>query len=187
MSADWLKEFTITNTTEIIPNVGYSNVETTRIRLEKKEYRNLDGVIRFINRTLASNHDVYFVTARKAIEWMKILKRIEIDNGSEKVSSLLDELFESEECESRLPFSSIFNGECSILGQSKPDYKKEDLFKLDDSFGEDMRKKLKIDNRPNSLLTLLQTEVLFVNDFVMYFVVSLAAILLVVIIRDRFF
>lgn len=78
LNADWLKEFVITNMTEIIPNVGYSKPEITRIRLEKKEYRNLDGLIKFINRTLENNKDVYFVSARKVIQWMQMIKRVEV-------------------------------------------------------------------------------------------------------------
>lgn len=82
LNAEWLKEFVITNTTEIIPNVGFAKPETTRIRLEKKEYRNLNGLMKFINQTLESNRDVYFVSAYKAIQWMQALKRIEVQNYS---------------------------------------------------------------------------------------------------------
>ena len=93
LNADWLKEFVITNRTEIIPNVGFSKIETTRIRLEQKEYRNLNGLMKFINQTLESNKDVYFVTARKAIQWMQALKRLEVSKNSKKKLESIFKLF----------------------------------------------------------------------------------------------
>lgn len=177
-NAEWLKEFIITNTTEIIPDVGYSNKEKTKVLLEKKEYINLDGVIKFMTDTLENNKDVYFVTARQAIEWMKLLPRVK----SENITELIKELFD--DCEK---YPQNFDGQCPALKQVEPDYDTEQSLILDDSYGEELRKKLKIDRSEKNLLTDLQSEVLFVNDFVLYFVLALAVILVFIIVQDRFF
>jgi hypothetical protein len=185
LNADWLKEYVKVNRTELIPNIGFSNKETTKVQLEKKEYRNLDGLIKFINITMESNRDVYFVTARKAIEWMRLMKRLDINTDNETVANAINELFDEQDCSK---INDVYTGECSVLKQTKPDYDKEESFTLDDSLGEELKKKLKIEpNKRNSLLTLLQTEVLFVNQFVAYFLITIAVILILIIINDKFF
>ncbi|CAF0719393.1 unnamed protein product [Brachionus calyciflorus] len=176
---DWLKEYQIVNQTEIIPNVGYANKEKTKINIEKKEYRNLDGLIKFINDTLTHNKNVYFVTARQAIEWMKLLPRIQNEN----ITNLLNEdLFEN--CNSG---KMEYDGQCNVLKQYKPDYDTDESLILDDEDGDKLRDLLKIDHSKKSVLTDLQSEVLFVNSFVLYFVAGLGVLLVVVILDDRFF
>lgn len=94
-------------------------------------------------------------------------------------------MFEDEDCDEWRP--QTFKGECKILDQPTPDYDLKEPFELDEHYNGDMRKKLKIDNNPNSLLTALQTEVLFVNQFVLIFVVALVTVLTIIIIHDKCF
>lgn len=100
-------------------------------------------------------------------------------------TDLLKELFDDEDCDQ--DWKRPFKGECSILDQPTPDYDKDESFELDDDLDGDIKKRLRIENKPDSLLTILQSEVLFVNDFVLVFTVSLALILAIIIIRDKFF
>lgn len=181
LNTDWLKEFEIVNSTEIIPNVGYSKIEKTRINLVKKEYRNLDGVIKFINDTLVNNKDVYFVTAKKAIEWMKILPRLHAENLTDLIKN---DLFD--DCSIGAD-KLEFDGECSILKQVNPDYDERETLVLDDSHGEELMKKLKVDRSKNGVLADLQSEVLFVNNMVIYFGLALAILLVVIVIQDKYF
>lgn len=176
LSAKWLKEFKVINETEIMPNVGFANREKTRIKLEKKEYTNLDGLIKFVSRILERNKDVYFVTARQAIEWMRLLPRIK----KESISDLINNnLFDS------CPSESVFDGKCRIM--PKLDYDVDQGLILDDSDGDKLREMLKIDPVNKGILTDLQTEVLFVNSFVGYFVLGMFITLILVIAKDKYF
>lgn len=175
-SAKWLKEFKIVNETEIMPNVGFANREKTRINFEKKEYTNLDGLIKFVNKILKNNKDVYFVTARQAIEWMRLLPRLKKEN----ISDLLDN-YMFENC----PSDSIFDGKCPIMPKS--DYDLDQGLILDDSDGDRLREMLKIDPVNKGILTDLQTEVLYVNSFVGYFILGMFITLILIIIKDKYF
>ncbi len=182
-NADWLKEYEKVTQIEVMPNVGYSNKQKTKIQVEKKEYRNLDGVIRFINQTLENNKDVYFVTAKKAIEWMNMLPRLQFENVTELIQK---ELFATD-CAVDPKFAE-YDGECPILGQSTPDFDKDETIILDDSFGEELKKKLKINERSSdSLLIDLQSEVLFVNDIVICFLLIMIIVLVLIILKDQYF
>ena len=177
---EWLKEFEIVNQTELMPDVGYANKEKTKITIEKKEYRNLDGLIKFMTDTLANNKNVYFVTARQAIEWMRLLPRIRSENITDLIKN---ELFEN--CD--IGKNMVYDGECAVLKQSKPDYDDEMSLILDDSDGDELRKKLKIDRSKKSVLPDLQSEILFVNPFILYFMLGLGLLLLIIILKDKFF
>jgi hypothetical protein len=179
LNADWLKEYVKETTIEIMPNVGYSNKEKIKVEVEKKEYRNLDGLIRFINITLTNNKDVYFVTARKAIQWMGLLERLQTDDMHELIENeLFDDCF--------VPVEN-YDGKCEFLKQSEPDFNQEESIILDDSFGEELKKKLKLTHGGDSLLMDLQSEVLFVNHVVLYFILALVFSLIIIIIKDRYF
>jgi hypothetical protein len=180
VNADWLKEYVKSTIVEVMPNVGYSNKAKAQVSVEKKEYKNLDGLMRFINITLSNNKDVYFVTAKKAIEWMGLLERLEIDEDPEAL--VRNQLFD--DCS--IP-NEVYDGKCPILKQSEPDFNQDDDIILDDSFGEELKKKLKISHGKDSLLMDLQSEVLFMNESVLYFVLSLALVLATIILKDQYF
>ena len=178
LNADWLKEYVTTKTVEIMPNVGYANKQKAKIEVEKREYHNLNGLMRFINLTLANNKDVYFVTAKKVIEWMSLMNRVSYNNLTSLIENdLFDDFYVPNE---------VYDGECPILSHTL-DYDKEDLIILDDTFGDELRKKLKIERGGESILVDLQSEVLFMNDVVLYFLAMLALVLLIIIVRDHYF
>lgn len=182
LNGEWLKEYEVVNQTEIIPNVGFLHPETSRVRLEKKKYTHLDGLIRFINITLAKNKDVYFVTARQAIEWVRLLNRLE---NNDTLQTLLGELFANQNC----TFDhDEYNGQCDKLKQTHLDYDQNESFNLDDHLGEALDKKLKIQpSRPDSFMSFLQSEVLFVNRFVIYFLLFSLLTLIFIILYDKLF
>lgn len=156
--------------------MGYANKEKTKINIEKKEYTNLDGLIKFVNATLDKNKDVYFVTARQAIEWMKLLPRIQKENISDLMNNYL-----FDDCEGKNP---TFDGKCPIMPKS--DYDTDESLILDDSDGDKLRELLKINPIHKGILTDLQSEVLFVNSFVGYFIIGMAVTLILIIIKDKY-
>lgn len=183
LDGEWLKQYTVTKQTEIIPNVGStSNNEKAKVDIEMKEYKNLDGVIKFINETLTFNKDVYFVTAQQAIEWMKLMPRLNNQTKALNLTKFLDEELFSE-CNN----GAKFDGSCDALKQLTPDYDEDQTIYLDDNFGELLKKKLRISRSAESVLTNLQTEVLFVNKVVIYFIFILIILLIVIILHDRLF
>ena len=180
LNADWLKDYVRTLQVESLP--GLPNKESSKITIEKKEYQNLNGVIKFINDTLSFNKDVYFVTAQQAIHWMKILPRLREQNSTDFISLFRKELhlvqnFNREDQD--------FNGECKILNQRKPDYDYEESFELE---FDDLSRKLKADHalKSNSVLAKLQSEILFLNNQIVFFLITLGLILIIIILNDKF-
>lgn len=180
LNADWLKDFVKTTHVEILP--GVPNKESSRLHVEKRDYQNLNGVIKFINDTLTFNKDVYFVTAQQAIHWMKILPRLKEQNSTDFVNLIRDEfnLFQNFNGEDQ-----HFDGECKILNQRRPDYDSDESFELE---VDDLARKLKADHALNSdsLLAKLQSEILFLNNQILFFLLVLVIILLLIIFNDKF-
>ncbi len=186
-SSEWLKEFHLTTRTEIIPDIGYAKKEKTKITIEHKEYRNLDGLMKFINNTLNKNKDVYFVTASQAVEWMRNLPRIAQEKHDLK-KFLEEELFENCPHDAHSFEKVVYNGECVALKQLRPDYDVEEGYELDDNFAEELSKKLRIiHSKKNSILTDLQSEVLFLNKPVIAIMIIFVIILFLIIMKDKYF
>ncbi len=156
--------------------------------IKGKEYRNLDGLIKFINTTLQNNKEVYFVTARQAIEWVKLIPTL-----SKKAVNLKE--FVDEEL-MRGPFSNDeesgakFDGKCLTISPADSDSSnlvdivtKED-FRLDDTYGV-KPKDLKNPKLNKTVLIGLQSEVLFLNEVVVFLVIGLAILCLLIIVYDR--
>lgn len=178
LNAEWLKAFVQITETEFVPNVGFANAEKRRIEYHRKEYRNLDGLINFIRKTLEFNKDVYFVTAQQAIEWMQTLPRVEQEELDLKV--LIEDIIGD------MSFKQKLDAKCDYLKQSTPDFDTTESLFLDDDYG----KKLKetIDKRLNeTVLAGLQSEVLFINQEILYFVLAVCLTLIFIIIYDRLY
>lgn len=188
LNAAWLKDYVEVTETDILPNFGLGDLKKRKVTHQRKEYRNLDGLIRFMNITLENNKDVYFVTARQAIEWVKLMPTLE--RKYVNLTKFIDErLFESTGDVDKLNTKKIkYDGSCDYLKQSKPDYttdslSKEDFF-LDDTYGINQKeqKKPKLNT---TILIDLQSEVLFLNDVVIYMVIALAFACIGIIIYDQ--
>lgn len=177
VEANWLKEFFINEKTELVPNVGFANPSKREIKYSKKEYRNLDGLIKFIQQTQEANKDVYFVTAQTAIEYMKLLSKLEqeVVDLKQFVEDLIPGSNQSQNLDAK----------CDYLKQAFPDFdEKESLF-LDDDFG-NMLKKESTDKKINdTVLAGLQSEILFINYEIFYFVIGSSLAILFIILYDR--
>lgn len=180
-NSNWLREAVKTSITEVLPGMP-NNKESSKVKVEKNEYRNLYGVIKFINDTLRFNKDVYFVTAQQAIEWMKLMPRLK-EERVDLTQLIKNEIFHGNWSESDFNF----DGECPDLKQSKPDYDKDELLELDDNFGDELRKKLKFDRSSTSILAKLQSEILFLNNTILFFLIAIVGLLVVIIIYDKYF
>jgi hypothetical protein len=180
LNADWLKEYVRTTFVEMLP--GVPNKESSKVTVEKKDYQNLNGVIKFINDTLHFNKDVYFVTAQQAIHWMKILPRLKEQNNVDFVSLIRNEfnLFQNVNGDDQ-----VFDGECKILNQRRPDYDFEESFELE---VDDLERKLKANHalKSDSMLAKLQSEILFLNNQILFFLLVLFIVLLLIILNDKF-
>lgn len=151
-----------------------------------KEYRNLDGLLKFINMTLENNKDVYFVTARQAIEYVKLMPMVERSHLN------LTKLVEEEVLGSTntLDSSTLYDGKCDLLNFEKPDFDIDEVaeydewFKLDDSYG--VEKNSDIVHKLNKTVLLdLQSEVLFVHREVIWLVIGLGLMMLIIIVHDK--
>ena len=156
--------------------------------IKGKEYRNLDGLIKFINTTLQNNKEVYFVTTRQAIEWIKLISTL-----SKKVVNLKE--FVDEEL-MRGSFSNDeeneakFDGKCLTISPADSDSSnlvdivtKED-FRLDDTYRV-KPKDLKNPKLNKTVLIGLLSEVLFLNEVVVFLVIGLVILCLLIIVYDR--
>jgi hypothetical protein len=180
LNISWLKEFVTITETEYIPNVGFSNIEKRKINFIRKEYRNLEGLLRFIRRTQEFNKNVHFVSAQKAIEWMKILPRIE--NLKTNFTTILAEILGEDATNQK----QNLNGKCDWLKQSTPDYDTQESFYLDDDSGN----KLKNDHSDklnDTVLAGLQSEVLWIHHEILYFVIAVSLSIILIIIYDYFY
>ena len=179
LNADWLKEYVRTTFVEMLP--GVPNKESSKVTVEKKDYQNLNGVIKFINDTLNFNKDVYFVTAQQAIHWMKILPRLKEQNNVDFVSLIRNEfnLFQNIN-----GGDQVFDGECKILNQRRPDYDFEESFELE---VDDLERKLKANHalKSDSMLAKLQSEILFLNNQILFFLLVLFIVLLLMMLLKR--
>ena len=183
VSGAWLKEYVTVTDTEIIPNIGVGDARKRKITHERKEYRNLDGFIKFLNITLSQNSDVYFATARQIIEWVKLLPRLEEQRLD--IKSLIDkEIFNRTIDDESTDNENKFDGTCNDLMQKKPDFDEEKSFFLDDSHGLKQQNRI-VNKLNNSVILDLQSEVLFVNDVFVYLIVGLGVSLLIIILYDK--
>ena len=187
-SAGWLKEFETVTQMHNVPNVGYKKPEATRVSVDVKHYHNLDGLIKFINETLMHNKDVYFVTAQQAIEWTKTMARLE--NEKLDLKQLLTRELFMDKCDKK--HATAYDGTCAILKQTKPDYltndeaDADDTFDLNDNFDKELAKRLQLAGKSsNHVLVELQSEILFLNENVIIFVIALALALLILIVSDK--
>ena len=180
LNADWLKDYTRSLQVEMLP--GVPNKDSSKITVEKREYLNLYGLIKFINDTLLVNKDVYFVTAQQAIHWMKLLPRLKEQNTTDFPALIRDELHLTENLDGK---DQVFDGDCKILNQHKPDYDAEESFDLE---LDDLARKLKADHalKSGSVLAQLQSEILFLNNQILFFLFMLTLILLLIIVGDKF-
>lgn len=141
----------------------------------------MDGLIQFINNTLENNPDVYFVTAKQAIEWTKLLPTLK--DPETNLTKTLEE---------KILFSTTslgderFDGNCDTLKPVLEQGKMSErlMLILDDTYGlkKDDLKKPKMNA---TVLLDLQSEVLFVNYMVIYFVIALMGVVVILIFYDR--
>lgn len=187
LNADWLKQYEEVTEYQMMPNVGYQDPEKALLKIKRKEYQNLNGVIRFINTTLTHNKDVYFVTAKKAIEWMGMLERL--GQGVNITELINNELFDDCTIDPKKR-EKPYDASCPILRQATPDFDKNDedfSVDLDDSFGHELEKLLHLGKHGENIVEALQSETLFVNPGVLYFVICLILILGLILIREKYF
>ncbi len=102
------------------------------------------------------------------------------------LKSLFNEIFDDIKCTEQ---DHIYDGSCKILRQVTPDYDQEDnSFDLDDNYEILLRKKLKIEHSASlNFLAELQSEILFINNFVILFICSLVLLLIIIIVKDKLF
>ena len=179
LEISWLKEFVTITETEFMPNVGFSNIEKRKINFIRKEYRNLEGLLKFIRRTQEYNMDVHFVSAQQAIEWMKILPRIE--NAKTNLTAILEEILGEEAATHK----QNLDGKCDWLKQPTPDYDTQESLYLDDDSGNKLKNE-HIDKLNNTVLAGLQSEVLWIHHEILYFVIAITLSIIFIIIYDHF-
>lgn len=148
----------------------------------KKQYKNLEGVIRFINETLKHNNDVYFVTANEAIRYMKQLPYLALHaNKSLNLTQYLhDQILHSnsDDDDTKSCIKAKYDGLCKSLKFYEVDYNTTDAL-VDIDPNEDA--KLDIDK----ILIELQSEFLFLNSVIEYFIIFLAIFLIIIYIYDK--
>lgn len=165
--SDWLKQETIVK--EKIFS-GKSRLNRT-YEIEHVTYNNLNGILQFINETLTYHDNVFFVTASEAIEWMQRLPYL-LEPTSNITQELMSLLNRQESC----PLQTKYDRECDFLKQKEPDYD---------------RIKLKILNSQNDFyidketLADLQSESLFINNFIGILVITLLITYLAIVIYDK--
>lgn len=179
LNSDWLKEFVTIAETELIPNIGFANIEKRKIIHERKEYRNLDGLIKFIEKTLENNKDVYFVTAQQAIDWVRMLPRVEEDKQL-NLTHLIEEIIGD------VHFKQDLDGKCDFLSQTILDYDSTESLYMDDDSGNRLKKDF-IDKLNDTVLAGLQSEVLFVNPQVLYLMIGACLTIVLIVFYDKIY
>jgi hypothetical protein len=150
-------------------------------RIEEVEIEN-QILLQEEDKMRAANHNHHRSSIKDKKDKLVEGKLVEAFN----LSRLFDEVFEDIECK---PSDHVFDGSCSILKQMRPDYDLEDdSFELDDNYEILLKKKLKVEHTAKmNVLAELQSEILFINHFVVLFIVSLVLLLVVIVLKDKFF
>ena len=176
-----------TETKSVIKESRANSYERLNITYEKKVYPNLNGLMSFINVTLANNKNVYFISAQQAIEWMRMLPRI--TTRWHNLTELVEEELLGSCRFNRTSFMSTknvieteYDGKCDVLRLNKPDYNEDETIYLDDNDDELHLSKEKL--RVKDLINL-QSESLFVHGTTSYFIMALTAILILVLCIDK--
>ena len=139
-------------------------------------------MVRFINSTLENNPDVYFVTAKQAIKWTKLLPTL--TDPKTNLTKVLDEQILTT---TTTIGENLFDGNCNSL---KPDLEEGEtverlILMLDDTYGV-KKKDLEKPKMNATVLLDLQSELLFINNVVIYFVISLMVLVIFFIMFDKY-
>ena len=148
-------------------------------KISKRIYKNLDGVIKFVNETLLNNKDVYFVTAYQAIKWTQSLQYI--SDNHEYIANLT-EFFHKQ----------ILNGDENVYDCSKANYNgKCDYLKLktlDYNKTKGMKDESENDEIENAnLLVDYQSELLFLDSFTSYLTIIFIFCLIAIFMYDKIY
>ena len=118
------------------------------------------------------------MTAQQAIEWMKVLPRIE--NEKVNFTALYDEILGLE----TTGYKQNLDGKCDWLKQPTPDYDDHESLYLDDDSGNKLKKE-HTDKLNDTVLAGLQSEVLWVHHEILYFVIAITLAIIFIIIYDH--
>jgi hypothetical protein len=174
--SDWLKVVV-----EAEPAPAPKNFpKNIKFNAGKKFYKNLEGVLKFVNETLRNNKDVYFVSAYQAIRWTKHLEYISNNyrNNTNLTESLHKFILNDDIDEYPCPNVS-YDGKCDYLKLKSPDYNKTE--KLSDINEKDDEEEIDA-----KTLIELQSEFLYINNVVGFLVIFLVLCLFSIIIYDKF-
>jgi hypothetical protein len=133
-----------------------------------------------MNNTLQGNKEVYFVTARQLIDYVKLLPNL--GRKVMNLSQVLDEeiLSKTNSNLDDLETPTVYNAKCDLLNDEP---KSESELELEDTYG--MKEKVLIHKLNETLLLDLQSEVLFLNASIIYYVLGLGVIMIIIIIYDQ--
>ncbi len=133
-----------------------------------------------MNNTLQQNKDVYFVTARQAIDYVKLLPVL----GSKvlNLTRYIDEeiLATTNSDPEEMDTTNVYDARCDLLAEEG---KSDAELELDDTYG--VKDKQVVHQLNETVLLDLQSEVLFVNAVVIYMVLGLGLLMLIIIIYDQ--
>jgi len=133
-----------------------------------------------MNNTLQQNKDVYFVTARQAIDYVKLLPVL----GSKvlNLTRYIDEeiLATTNSDPEEMDTTNVYDARCDLLAEEG---KSDAELELDDTYG--VKDKQVVHKLNETVLLDLQSEVLFVNAVVIYMVLGLGLLMLIIIIYDQ--
>ncbi len=133
-----------------------------------------------MNNTLQQNKDVYFVTARQAIDYVKLLPVL----GSTvlNLTRYIDEeiLATTNSDPEEMEATNVYDARCDLLAEEG---KSDAELELDDTYG--VKDKQVVHQLNETVLLDLQSEVLIVNAVVIYMVLGLGLLMLIIIIYDQ--
>ena len=185
--SDWLKFNIESKDTNRLNPVNKSRKK--RAIANKRFYRNLEGVLKFVNETLKHNRDVYFVSAYQALKWTQNLEYLSVNfqnytNITEYLHKvILDDV--SDDYGENINFNCPkvkYDGRCDYLKLKSLDYNNTGS---DDSLVDEDEETSGV----KDLKTLLeiQSEFLFLNDVVTYLGMILVASLIAIFIYDKIY
>ncbi len=171
IQSKWLKEDTIVKKPVGLSPNGKVKFQNTKV------FKNFEALKLFMNQTLQANDDIYFVTAKEAIEWVKRLDFIRNSVYQMNLTEYLNEsVIDFDLADLRGP-DGRYDGKCEFLHQKQPDYNDTNTDGLEHLSGNKMTFKI--------VQGALRSESLFINSIFTYLFIALVIIYLGIIIYDK--
>jgi hypothetical protein len=154
-----------------------TNTDGRQVFHKQKVLKNFEALKVFINETLEKHDDVYFVTAKEAIEWVRHLDFIGNSVDRINLTQYLNEsVINFDLVDLRGP-NRLYDGKCAYLHQKQPDYNVSNADGLEHLIGNRMAYKI--------TQQAFRSESLFINHVFTYMFFFLLIVYIGIVIYDK--